>query len=317
VEQEKKNCDMLKRILTWLGKTTLSNPRLLARRRRQFEMCSRMAAPMLTHSQLRARTIMTSQGVEIECLEHRTNSSKENLDRNAILYLHGGAFVCGDPRSHRVITNRLALDCNATVYSPHYRLAPEHRYPSALDDCVHALQYIVHECHVEPSRIAVAGDSAGGNLVASLLLRLAESSSAMMPKCSVMMSPWLDLTSSGESHARNQHSDLVVPADLVLDVAKLYAAGDDLKRASPALVTDAALLGRLPPTLVQVGSSELLLSDAVTFVDNVRRAGNTRIELDIIERMQHVFQAAHLFHPIASNSFARLSKFISIELARR
>jgi monoterpene epsilon-lactone hydrolase len=201
--------------------------------------------------------------------------------RCAVVYLHGGAFVMGSPASYRNRAMRLSYRCGAEVFVPDYRLAPEHRFPAALDDALVAWQYVKALRPELP--ILVAGDSAGGGLALSLILRLRQLGHAR-PDGAILLSPWTDLSASGASMDENHHKDLWLSRDHVSHWARHYVgAGDERNPLASPVFAD---LSGLPPLLVLAGEHEVLLDDARRVVEGARRAG-TDAELLVGRDMQH------------------------------
>jgi acetyl esterase/lipase len=198
-----------------------------------------------------------------------------------ILYLHGGAFVMGSPASYRNRAVRLSYRCHAEVFVPDYRLAPEHPFPAAPDDAFAAWRFVKT---LRPSvPIFVAGDSAGGGLSLSLLVRLRDSG-LVMPNGSFQLSPWTDLTVSGSSVDGNRGKDLWFTRKHLEAWASYYVGGAD--RSSPYVSPVFAKLSGLPPLLLLVGEDELLLDDALRVRDAATSAG-TDVRVLIGKGMQH------------------------------
>ena len=198
-----------------------------------------------------------------------------------ILYLHGGAFFMGSPASYRNRTMRLSYRCNAEIFVPDYRLAPEHPYPAAFDDALAAWKFVKHLRPNTP--IFVAGDSAGGGLGLSLLVRLRDLGMAM-PNGAFALSPWTDLTVSGTSVDGNRGKDLWFTRTHLETWAGHYAAGAD--RGSPYISPVFAEISGLPPFLLLVGQDELLLDDSLRVRDAAASAG-TDVRVHIGKGMQH------------------------------
>jgi acetyl esterase/lipase len=201
--------------------------------------------------------------------------------RCAVVYLHGGGFVMGSPASYRNRAMRLSYRCGAEVFVPDYRLAPEHPFPAALDDALAAWQYVKA---LRPERpILVAGDSAGGGLALSLILRLRQLGHAR-PDGAILLSPWTDLSASGASMDENHRKDLWLSRDHIHNWARHYTCGCDER--DPLVSPVFADLSELPPLLVLAGEHEVLLDDARRVVEGARRAG-TDAELLVGTGMQH------------------------------
>jgi monoterpene epsilon-lactone hydrolase len=201
--------------------------------------------------------------------------------RCAIIHLHGGAFVFGSAASYLHRAHRLSYRCAAEVFVPDYRLAPEHRFPAALDDALVAYQYVRALRPGMP--IFVTGDSAGGGLALSLLLRLRELGECM-PQGVIALSPWTDLSTSGESVDRNRDADRWLSRRHLESWSQHYAGSCD--RREPLLSPVFAELHALPPLLLLAGEHEVLLDDALRVASRARLAG-TQADVHIGRRMQH------------------------------
>jgi epsilon-lactone hydrolase len=207
-----------------------------------------------------------------------------------LVYLHGGGYIAGSPAVYRHLAWRIALAAGAQVLAPDYRLAPEHPFPAALDDALAAYLWLLDE-GVESHQVALVGDSAGGGLLFSLLLRLRDENRPL-PAAVAAISPWTDLALTGASLRRHAKADPMLDVAELPRVAQSYLAGADPRHpwASP-IYGD---LGGLPPVLLQVGSDEILHDDAVRLAERLDRAGGT-VRLEIWPRMPHVW---HLFAPM-------------------
>jgi epsilon-lactone hydrolase len=226
-----------------------------------------------------------------------------------LLYLHGGGFIAGSPAVYRHLAWRIARAAGAQVLSPDYRLAPEHPFPAALDDALAAYGWLLAE-GVEPHQIAVVGDSAGGGLAFSLVLRLRDENRPL-PAAVAALSPWTDLALTGMSLHRNAKSDPMLDVTELPGVARSYLAGVDPRHpwASP-LYGDFA---GLPPALIQVGSDEILHDDAARLAARLDAAGGVA-KLEIWPRMPHVW---HLFAPMlpeAQRAIGRIGRFLREQL---
>lgn len=236
----------------------------------------------------------------------RVITPRSRSDRH-VLYLHGGGYTSGSPRVYRHFTWRIASATRAIVVAIDYRLAPEHPFPAALDDAVAAYRSL---SAAGAGRIVVMGDSAGGGLALALLLKLRDEGIAL-PAAAIALSPWTDLVLTGASLKANAKSDPVVNVEDAAMFSKLYLAGADARApyASPLYGDPAGL----PPTLIHVGSDEILHDDAVRMAERMRDAG-CRVELEVWRRMPHVW---HLFAPVlpeANRAIARIARFVDRHL---
>jgi monoterpene epsilon-lactone hydrolase len=205
----------------------------------------------------------------------------------AVLFLHGGGYVCGSIASHRPLTVELARTFDGIVWSLDYRLAPEHPFPAALDDTLAAFDYIV-STGVDPRAICIAGDSAGGGLAAGVLVAL-KKRGLNQAGAGWCISPWADMALRGETLKTLIDKDpMVFPGTLeASSLIYLGGHGVDTEEASPAY----ADLEGLPPLLIQIGSTEILIDDAVALARNAGLAGvETRLEI-----WPHMIHVWHLF----------------------
>ncbi len=199
-----------------------------------------------------------------------------------ILYFHGGGFIAEARAIHDPLLAAIGRASGARGFMVDYRLAPEHPFPAATEDCFAAWNFLLSS-GIDPGRIVFAGDSAGGNLAVVTAMR-ARDEGLPQPAALVLMSPVLDLTFSGASMERNDGIDPMFRAATVRAMQSYYGIGLDLRdpRLSP-------LFGRLtglPPIMILVGSSELLLDDALRFAARVAGA-----KTSVWHGMPHVFPA--------------------------
>jgi acetyl esterase/lipase len=221
-----------------------------------------------------------------------------------ILYLHGGGYVVGSPRTHIAFAARLAKRARAAVSVIDYRLAPENPYPAAIEDCVAAYRGVLE--HTDPTRVTIAGDSAGGGATLATLCALRDSDTPL-PAAGYLISPWTDLTGQGESTRTKAAVDPMLDPGWLTHVASRYAGGRPLDHSglSPLF----ADLTGLPPLLVQVGSDEVLLSDSTRLVQRARAAG-VMVDLDVRDDMWHVYQAFAGMMPEATIAVIEAAGFI-------
>lgn len=202
----------------------------------------------------------------------------------AILYLHGGAYVLGAPRTHRSITGTLAREAGAAVFVPDYRLAPEYPCPAAVEDAAAAYRALL-DMGWPAERIALAGDSAGGGLAVAVTLALRDEGTPL-PAALGLISPWVDLTLAGASMRQRAALDPMLRQATLAHAAGLYAGdrGVDDPVCSPLF----ADLDQLPVLFVQVGSDEILYSDAERLVERARLAG-VAADLTVFDGLWHDF----------------------------
>jgi epsilon-lactone hydrolase len=218
-----------------------------------------------------------------------------------VLYLHGGAFVAETPVFHGALLARICRESRARGLMVSYRLAPEHLYPAALDDCIAAYRWLLEQ-GIEAGRIVVAGDSAGGNLTLALLLR-ARDEGLPLPAGAVALSPVTDLTFSGDSVRRNDGVDDMFSADLMDALVPAYLPQRDLCTHPHVSPLFGDFTG-MPPLLLIVGSTELLLDDSVRLAHRCPSA-----QLLVWHGMPHVFPCFG-FLPEARAATQRIGRFV-------
>jgi acetyl esterase/lipase len=222
-----------------------------------------------------------------------------------VLYLHGGGYVIGSVTTHRDLLARVSRAAQARVLGLNYRLAPEDPFPAAVDDAVAGYRWLLAQ-GAKPSRIAVAGDSAGGGLTAATLVAIREAK-LPTPAAGVMLSPWVDLEGLGESMVTRVEVDPVVRKEGLVGMAQAYLGGKDPK--TPLAAPLYADLGGLPPLLIQVGDAETLLDDSIR-LDARARAAGVRSKLEVWPEMIHVWQLFSSFLPEGQEAIDGIGKFI-------
>ena len=238
-----------------------------------------------------AKVLWTARKVKVEQAEvHGLNTEwltpKESPEDKLLLYLHGGAYVMGNCATHRQLVSYIAKYSGVKALLPEYRLAPEHPFPAAIEDAVGLYRSLLADGY-SPENIVIAGDSAGGGLAMATLLSLRDAGDPL-PAAVCLLSPWLDLASTGESMTTRAKKDpWFQPKDMPI-VAAYYCTDDEFKNplASPVY----ADLSGLPPLYIQVGEDEILLSDSTRAAEKVKAAGG-EVEIEIWPGMWHVFQA--------------------------
>ncbi len=227
-----------------------------------------------------------------------------------LLYLHGGGYYRGSIDTVREMSSRMSRASQARVLPIDYRLAPEHPFPAAVDDALTVYRWLLDHGYA-PHHIAVGGDSAGGGLTMALLIKARDTGLAL-PAAGVCLSPWVDLAQSGNSYVTKAAEDPSITKAYLDKYAALYLGGADPKTplASP-LYAD---LQGLPPLLIQVGTAEVLLSDAVELAARARAAG-VKVELDEWDQMTHVWQNNGDQIPESGEAVERIGAFVQQCLA--
>jgi monoterpene epsilon-lactone hydrolase len=227
-----------------------------------------------------------------------------------VLYLHGGGYVYGSPSYYRDFIWRIADASAARVLCIDYRLAPEHPFPAAVDDAVSAYRWLLAE-GADSRRMAVMGDSAGGGLAYGMLLKLRDLG-VPLPAAAVALSPWTDLALTGESLRLSSSADPMLTTAQARAFADSYLAGADPRTpyASPLYGDPVGL----PPSLIQVGSDEILRDDADRMAERLRGAGCS-IELEVWPRMPHVWQLFARILPEGRRAIERIGAFVRPRLA--
>lgn len=211
----------------------------------------------------------------------------------ALLYHHGGGHMFGSALSHRHLVSRIAAAAGVVAFNMEYRLAPEHPYPAGIDDAMASYRHLLGE-GFKAEDLVLGGESAGGNLTAALLLRIREEG-LRQPAGAYLLSPWLDLTQSGESYeARAPHDPMLTKAALerCSEAYRGGQSGDD-----PMISPLRAELSGLPPMLIQVGTDEVLLSDSLDLTRRAALAG-LDVRLHVWPEMVHAWPLFHFSLPV-------------------
>lgn len=250
--------------------------------------------------------ISPARGLEIEwCAWGRADR------RRAVLYLHGGAFLAGSARSHRSVIWPLARASGARVAALDYRRAPEHPFPAAFDDAVAAWEALTAE-RFAPDQVALAGDSAGAGLAAALAAEI-DRRGGPRPACFVGFSGFFDLTLSGASVRRFARRESLLPASRIPEAVEVYLQGAD--PADPRASALFAPVFTPIPTLLQVGSTEILRDDTLRYADKLRGGGGD-VRVEVWRGAPHAWA---FFAPIVRESAEAVSvagRFIRDQQAR-
>ena len=231
-------------------------------------------------------------------------------DAEVILYLHGSAFAVCSSRTHRGLTSHISAAAELPVFSVDYRLAPTHRYPAAQEDVREAWDWLVAQGY-EPARIVVAGDSAGGQLAITLALELARAGESL-PAAVVALSPVIDLSlRAAEIRDRIERDPFAAPR-----VARLMLSqyADAVAQQHQGLCIEFDDLGEFPPTLIQVGSREMLAADSTELARRIRGAG-FEVEHRVWPGQMHVFQAFTALMPESEAALEEIGAFVQASIS--
>ncbi len=289
---------VLKPVLRWRVKRRAGGPPDVAEARR---LAARMTAEPRRPPGWRIRE--TGLPIAGEWIEREAEATLQ--PSRTLLYLHGGGYYFCSPATHRVVTLALGVGADARVFVPDYRLAPEHRFPAAVEDALMAYRGLL-AAGIPATRIVVAGDSAGGGLALALLLSLRQAGDPR-PAAAVLFSPWTDLAATGDSLIRNNRSDPLFDGRTVGKAARIYlgATPPTEPLASP-LYAD---LAGLPPLFIQASDSEVLLDDSTRLAEKARRAG-VEVEYRAWHGLPHVWQIFANFLPEGRAALDEAARFI-------
>jgi len=230
--------------------------------------------------------------------------SKQAAPLGTLLYIHGGAFVGCSPITHRPVTNYFAKR-GWNVFAPDYRLAPEHPFPAAVEDVLAVYRGLL-DSGIAPAQLAVAGDSAGGNLALVLAMSL-KAAGLPQPSALVLFSPVTDLMWTGASIQENSRSCAMFTKEILPAGTDLYVAGADARnpRISPFYGDPTGL----PPLLFHVGEQEILRDDSLRMAERARQAG-VSVELRTWPAVPHVWQMVHAWIPEGRESLDLAHQFL-------
>ncbi|MBS1683281.1 MAG: alpha/beta hydrolase [Bacteroidetes bacterium] len=252
----------------------------------------------------------TYEPFTIDCMRAEWLIPKAAPDTDKVLlYLHGGGYAAGSINTHRQHISQITALANVRTLMIDYRLAPENKFPAPIEDAVKAYDYLLAQGY-KREHIAFGGDSAGGGLALGTMLWLRDHQ-RQLPQCAVCLSPWTDLTHSGDSFAAHDKIEPMLIAEAMPHWAENYMGNADLSNpyASP-LFGD---LRGLPPIYIQVGTAELLLDDSLRFAAKAKEAG-VDVSIDVYQGFFHVFQAFFMILPTARRANKKLAAFIASHL---
>ncbi|MCC8392013.1 alpha/beta hydrolase [Paraburkholderia sp. MMS20-SJTR3] len=244
-------------------------------------------------------------GEWFERADHAPANAPTNAAPPTVLYCHGGGYYFCSPSAHRPLTFGLATRADARLFSLDYRLAPEHRFPAALDDATAAYRQLLAR-GIAPGSIVIAGDSAGGGLALATLVALRDAGDPL-PAGGLLFSPWTDLATTGASLRGNDAVDPMFCGASIERAAKIYLG--DAAPTDPYASPVYAQLRGLPPLFMLAGSTEVLLDDARRVADNARAAG-VECECEVWKDVPHVWPLFAPFMPEANRALDRAAAFV-------
>ncbi len=225
-------------------------------------------------------------------------------DDRVLLYLHGGGYVIGCINTYKSLAGAIAAVAGCRTLVLEYRLAPENKFPAAVDDAVASYRWLLSNGY-KPENIVIAGDSAGGGLTAAALVSFRDTGDPL-PAAGMLICPWTDLEGTGNTFQSNARYEPMINYDIGVLWADTYLGGVDHRTplASPLF----ADLGGLPPLYIQVGSHEMLLDDARRMEEAARRQG-VPVKLEVFEGMTHDWHQFHSIMPEARDAVMKLGDF--------
>jgi epsilon-lactone hydrolase len=226
-----------------------------------------------------------------------------------ILHLHGGGYVTGSIDSHLMMCVPMAQTLRMNMLLPEYRLAPEQPFPAALEDALKAYRWLLAQ-GTSPANITISGDSAGGGLSVATVLALRDAGEPL-PAAVVCISPWADLTHKGASHSTKAVSETVLKTDVLKEWALCYT--DEANLSNPLVSPVYADFHGFPPLLIQVGSEEILLDDAITLAEKAKAAG-VDVTFKVWAGLWHVWHALGNLIPENRQAFEEIGTFLHSKL---
>jgi len=279
-----------------LQKQTLAEHRAFAERGKQF---------------IRVPKDVTIQVVNMDGIHAEWIIPKNILDDKVIVHLHGGGYVTGGIHSHKMMCILLAKTLGMKVLLPEYRLAPEHPFPAALEDCVKVYRWMLAHDHAA-SNIILSGDSAGGGLCIATGIQL-RSEKAPLPFALICMSPWVDLSNRGRSHESNRSFEIVLTTETLKEWALHYTSEENL--SDPLVSPVYADLHGLPPMLIQVSDNEILLDDSIMLAEKAKADG-VDVTLNVWNDLWHAWQSLGDLIPESREAFEEIGSFIKKQSKR-
>ncbi len=225
-------------------------------------------------------------------------------ENRIFMFMHGGGYYRGSIAASRATVARISAEAKVKCLSINYRLAPEHPFPAAIDDTYFTYEWLINE-GISPEHIIVSGQSAGGGLCLSLLLKIKDNN-FYQPKGAIALSPWTDLSQTGKTMVTNEKFDPVISKQYLDRFAKLYFPNSyNMSYLASPIIGE---LSGLPDMLIQVGSAETMLDDSKRFFEKAKKA-NVNAKLEIWEDMFHGWHSnAHILKD-AEDAIISIGKF--------
>lgn len=234
---------------------------------------------------------------------------KIEYNDTVLYYLHGGGYCVGSVYSHRALIARLAREMGCKAMGIDYRLAPEYPYPAAIEDSLDGYNYLMKKGF---KKIIIAGDSAGGGLSMATMFRLKENK-IKLPVATVLLSPWVDLTHSGETIRTKANIDPLIEPELLEVFSSKYCGSHN-----PDNLYISPLFGDhsgLPPTIIHVGSKEILLDDSYRLAKKLNKVG-VKVEIEVWEDQMHVWHWLGGILPEANQAIQKIGTFVREVLSK-
>lgn len=248
---------------------------------------------------------LTIEGVHSEWI-YPPNITSDGI----VLYFHGGGYTMCGIDTHRAMVSYIANFSGCKILMIDYRLAPEHRHPACIEDAVKVYGWLLNNGYSH-DKIVFGGDSAGGGLTIASMLYLRDKG-FLLPKAAFCMSPWLDLTASGNSYKTRTHADPFIDVNSIKFWVTMYTSPENL--GSPYVSPIFADLSQLPPIYIQVGDAEILLSDSEIFAEKAQKYG-VNVQLEVWPHMVHVWQMWTGVLPEATKALHKIGNFVKKSFA--
>ncbi len=247
-----------------------------------------------------------TESFDIKGVPAKWISTPETIQERVLYFLHGGGHVSGSIKTHQDFAARLSRVAKARLILIDYRLAPEHPFPAGLEDAVKAYKWLVDDEKIAPKNIIIVGDSAGGNLALTTLLKLKELN-VELPAAAVLISPWTDMVGMGESMITKVDVDPFISPIACEYFSQMYARDRDVR--NPLISPLYGDLQGLPPLFIQVGTAEVLLDDSIRLAKRAKAIG-VEVELDVWEDMIHDFAMFAAVVPESQQGIESIGKFL-------